>query len=234
MVKVSLSQFNYMRLYHFLNAKYALDDIKKKRIKISLIPDLNDPFELWTINLPNPEHRRLWKSTVEELSKSFGVICLSRKWNNPLLWSHYADKHFGICLGFDVNDQLIKEINYRKSKLPVCLDLKKPKGGLNQEQMQEILYTKFSDWGYEDEVRVVVKLSTPEINSEDPSKSLYFSDFSSQFNLKEVIVGVRSDVSKVQIENALQDAKYSNVQILKARLAFKSFRVVPNLSGFSS
>jgi hypothetical protein len=36
-----------MRLYHFLSATNALDDLTRRRIKLSQIDDLNDPFELW-------------------------------------------------------------------------------------------------------------------------------------------------------------------------------------------
>ena len=36
-----------MRLYHFLSAENALDDLTNRRIKLSQIDDLNNPFELW-------------------------------------------------------------------------------------------------------------------------------------------------------------------------------------------
>ena len=224
-----------MRLYHFLKAEHALDDIRKKRIKISLIPDLNDPFELWTIPLPTAQHRKAWQATVQEIGKKFGVICLSRKWSNPLLWSHYADKHFGICLGFDVDDELIKDVIYQKSKLKGPLDLKKPYGGLNQEQMQKILYTKFSDWKYEDEVRVMADLNDPEPCAcpDNSNRLCYFFDFNSQLQLKEIIVGMRSKVTKTEIQKSLQDYHH-NVEIIKARLAFNTFCVVPNKRGFLS
>jgi len=34
-----------MRFYHFLSQKYALKALKKKRLKLSVIDKLNDPFE---------------------------------------------------------------------------------------------------------------------------------------------------------------------------------------------
>jgi hypothetical protein len=220
-----------MRLYHFLSAQYALDDIKRNRIKISLMPDLNDPFEHWTIPLRTPEERKLWKLTVDKIGKTFGVICLSEKWHNPLLWSHYADKHQGICLGFDVVGA--KDITYRKSKLPYRLDFTKPSAGLSDEKMDKILYTKFQDWQYEEEWRVGTGLTSPEPSLDNPNKSLYFLDFSSQFQLREVIVGMRSNVTKAQIKAALRDGRHDNVKIIKARLAFNTFRVIRNRIGFA-
>jgi hypothetical protein len=32
----------------------------------------------------------------------FKVFCLSKKFDNILMWSHYADDHKGICIGFQV------------------------------------------------------------------------------------------------------------------------------------
>ncbi len=220
-----------MRLYNFLNAEHALDDIRKKRIKISLIPDLNDPFELWTFPLLKPQHRKVWQTTIQEIGKKFGVICLSRRWSNPLLWSHYADKHYGICLGFEVDDDIVEDIKYRKSKLPYSLDLNKPNVGLSEEKMKKILYTKYLSWKYEDEIRVQANLESSEPHPENPSKLIYFKDFDSQFKLRKVIVGVRSEVTKVQIQEALQDYLY-DVEIIKARLAFRTFRVIRNRRGF--
>ncbi len=34
-----------MRLYHFFSEKYALEALRNKRIKVSIINELNDPFE---------------------------------------------------------------------------------------------------------------------------------------------------------------------------------------------
>ncbi|WP_431217068.1 DUF2971 domain-containing protein [Puia sp. P3] len=41
------------------------------------------------------------KWVLETMSKQFGVVCLCRKPDNFLLWSHYANSHAGICVGFD-------------------------------------------------------------------------------------------------------------------------------------
>jgi hypothetical protein len=35
-----------MRLYHYLEANWALDDIRRRRLKVSYIPNMNDPYEL--------------------------------------------------------------------------------------------------------------------------------------------------------------------------------------------
>jgi hypothetical protein len=34
-----------VRLYHYLDACWALDDIKRRRLKLASLVDLNDPYE---------------------------------------------------------------------------------------------------------------------------------------------------------------------------------------------
>ena len=40
--------------------------------------------------------------------KEWGILCTSMINDNILLWSHYANRHTGICLGLDVNKLLTK------------------------------------------------------------------------------------------------------------------------------
>ena len=44
-----------MRVYKFLNAKYGLEALKNRRLKIARISDLNDPFELLGVNLSDSD-----------------------------------------------------------------------------------------------------------------------------------------------------------------------------------
>src|SRR5687767_14278862 len=96
-----------MRVYHLSNAEFALSNIALRRIKISRFSDLNDPFELLGANLKDKNYREAFRLTRDELHNDKGLLCFSRSWGNPVLWSHYADKHRGICLGFDVSDHLL-------------------------------------------------------------------------------------------------------------------------------
>jgi len=54
--------------------------------------------------LPTEAHREFLRWTKERLIGKLGLLCFSRNWHNPVLWSHYADKHRGICPGFDADD----------------------------------------------------------------------------------------------------------------------------------
>jgi len=206
-----------MRVYHFLPANWALDDIRRKRIKISVIDELNDPFELWCVEQPDKRLRQALRGFKAEMVARFGMICFSKSWHNPLLWSHYADKHRGVCLGFDVDDRGLKPVTYSVDrpnlKLPPTL-----------ESINELLFTKFQGWSYEEELRNWFRLDEKEDGH-------YFYPFDQMVRLREVIAGALCNLNRTEIDDALQGQ--SAVAVFKARLAFKTFRVVKNRKGFS-
>ena len=47
-----------MRAYKFLNAEFGLESLKEKRLKISTIHELNDPFELQPFKVPSSPRLR--------------------------------------------------------------------------------------------------------------------------------------------------------------------------------
>src|SRR6267142_5073888 len=97
------------RLYHFTTAKFALDDLRNRRLKIAQFDDLNDPFELKSVNLCDPVHAQAFDGTEDSegykaaMARRFGVLCFSEVKTDVLQWAHYAEYHRGICLGFDVS-----------------------------------------------------------------------------------------------------------------------------------
>ncbi|MGH0214370.1 hypothetical protein NKY66_10695 [Sinorhizobium meliloti] len=107
-----------MKLYHFISQRYALSAIKDRRLKIASINELNDPFEFLGWNLHDREVRKKHKAWKNERDKELGLLCFSAVWTHPLLWEHYADKHQGIALGFEVpDDDTYSQVHYCAERL---------------------------------------------------------------------------------------------------------------------
>ena len=185
---------------------------------------MNDPFELLRFELSDKAQRTAFQQFAKQISERFGVICFSRDWHKTVLWSHYAEKHKGICLGFDVPDHLLLSINYSATRLPYKVKKSLDCDGLGENMMGQILITKFKDWEYEyeDEVRLLLAL-------EDYKKQsgLYYKKFSNDLVLKEVILGPRCTITRSDVSKLLGQDN-SVVCITKARLACTKFRVVVN------
>jgi hypothetical protein len=210
-----------MRIYNLTTKKHGLSNLANSRIKISRLDELNDPFELMGLELKTREARRSFYGFKKKMASKFGLICFSKHWENPVLWSHYGEKHAGICLGFDVPNTQLQKIDYSAERLKIAIDKTGGSIELNEESMKKLLFTKFEHWQYEEEFRVYTSLE-----EKYKKTGLYFKDFDKNLVLKEVIVGPMCDVTYEDIIDNIGET--NNIKIIKARLAFKSYRVIKN------
>ncbi|MEZ5454373.1 MAG: hypothetical protein R3E93_16350, partial [Thiothrix sp.] len=67
-----------MRVYHFVNKEYGLENICKRRLKIATLNELNDPFELFGVELSDAAIRYAFRAMKSELTKDRGMLCFSR------------------------------------------------------------------------------------------------------------------------------------------------------------
>lgn len=212
-----------MKLYYFTSAQHALSNVYLKRIKISEIKNLNDPYELSAIYVRDPSLR----ANRDRLLKSFdgkrGIICFSDNYQSPLMWGHYADKHSGICLGFEVSDTHAIKVKYIADLLRF-----EKKVNLRLADAQDLLASKYKAWEYEREFRVFASLVKKQRDG-----GVFFEDFSEHIQLKEVILGSRCETKISDVKNLLKS--YDDiVYVKKARLAFTKFSVVEDRSFRSS
>lgn len=203
-----------MRVYYFTSAEYGLDNIKFNRLKVSTFDRLNDPFELFCIEMSNNEVREELKSQKVYFTNNFGMLCFSEDWRNPVQWAHYANNHSGLCLGFDIPEDDLCKVNYQRTRLDTA-ELYEP------YTTTTILSTKFKHWSYEKEHRLMLNLK-----SLAKEGSLYFQVFSEKIVLREVIIGCESNVTSEQIIDVLSSSSTGNVAIKSTRPAFKKFRIV--------
>lgn len=217
-----------MRLYHLLSARHGLDDIRHRRLKIAQLSDLNDPFELVAADHSDRLQRQIWRGWRQAQEQKWGMLCFSRAWHNPVLWSHYGDKHRGLALGFDVDDSLLMPVHYTRNRIKLDMVKLQEDGKLTQDHMKKLMRTKFSDWRYESEVRTYASLE-----ERDPVTGLYFVSFGESLRLREVIAGPLCTLREGEILSQIQ-SEDSPVKTIKARLAFTKFRVVTQKQRFKS
>jgi len=90
-----------------------------------------------------------------EFIKTIGVYSLSQINNDILMWSHYSNKHKGLCIEFDASQEVILfgqalKVNYSE-KYPIVntFDIGNPK------EFRKALLTKSNHWSYEQEWRIL-------------------------------------------------------------------------------
>ena len=212
-----------LRVYHVTSAEYGVSNISLSRLKVSRFSDLNDPFELMAVRF-KARSRAFITEHKQDIDSHTGLLCFSSNWTNPVLWSHYGDKHRGVCLGFDLARDLAEEVQYEDTRVRVEVPENVQPEDLDEGLQALIRRTKFSDWKYEAEQRVMVPLA-------DATKagSLYFHPFGPNLRLAEVILGPRCSLPLHDIRS-LVDKLYPGATTISARLAFGHFAVVPKES----
>ena len=174
------------RVYKFISAEYGILNLKARRLKLSTIDDLNDPFDLYPIDTTDPQIAQAVMMSVAQSKRITGLLCFSRNWDNLLLWSHYAGSHTGLCLGFDIPDDspgggFDMDVCYQ----PNLLRIRDAKD-INFDLVNRMLRTKHESWSYEQEVRMFVGINDP-----PDEKGLFWFEFGPNLELREVIIGAQ-------------------------------------------
>lgn len=188
-----------MRVFKFLRCDFGLEAIQKRRLKISTLESTNDPFEFLPFDLSKRGHRWATEQTRKHIGADKGMLCFSRHWNNPVIWSHYADSHKGICLEFEVADTLANPVNYIREPLPFD-------DPPTIETVRRMLLTKFDDWSYESEIRLWTTTETKD-------GELFFMNLDHNLVLQKVLLGVGCPLTEPQIDTAV--GPYTNPVIIE-------------------
>jgi hypothetical protein len=218
----------HIRIYRYLEAKYAISAIEKRELHVSRLKELNDPFEF----MPGLRHvHPTWPPEivdqhldflVEKFHPLWGIISFSEKIHDPVVWSHYSDSHRGIAIGFDyaLNDSLL-QMTYPTGR-PTIDVYAVP--GMSESELKrmllQILSAKAPSWIYEQEHRVIVELSKCREH-----EGRYFEKIPEDF-MKHVVLGIRCTVTEQRIRDALQKSGLQDVQITRARRCPTEFRVL--------
>ena len=122
-----------MRAYHLLSKQYALQALQNQRLKVARFDDMNDPFELLAADLSDRRVQRAFVKWKKQTSPNTGLLCFSLGWTNPLLWSHYADRHHGVALEFEIDDGYVVPVRYADSRLKLNVPSIMSSGGFTED-----------------------------------------------------------------------------------------------------
>lgn len=215
-----------VKLYSFRSiSKYSLGDLVNRTITVCHPSVMNDPFDspvmLWS-DKKNLDNLCSEKNHVESYSKTFDyfrIRCFSMcSPKNILMWSHYADNHKVFCIKYRLSNYFInesenelgchmylKKVNYTKTKnTKLRIDIKSIDSTLGYA-------TKYKDWKYEKEVRLISynpmiegKYNEIELDSESNIEAIYF--------------GYRCSDQDIQTIKNICIERYNNINFYKMML----------------
>jgi len=227
-------------LYRYLDAAAALKTIEDRRFRISRLRDLNDPFE-WRFGYTghNPDHLEAekilndWRESVfASRNEVVGIICFSATAKEPVLWSHYADKHRGVAFEIDCpnNPKALKKISYPSERVSIDLttfarfqrnnDITGLKEYL-RPLMEQTTQQKSAGWAYEQEYRFEVELA----GNLETSAGNYFVGIPDNF-LTRIILGWKCPLEEQYVIKALQSVGLNSTKVVRAKISPDSYEVL--------
>jgi hypothetical protein len=103
------------------------------------------------------------KQIYKTVNENLGVLCLTEKPDNLLMWAHYADHHRGVVIEFDGNHAFFNrrvgaQDEFRHFRKVVYTE-DRPTVFLNDSNAVDFFYFKSKEWDYEQEWRLIVPLN---------------------------------------------------------------------------
>lgn len=171
------------------------------------------------------------ESVYSTLDQSVGVLCLAERNDNMLMWSHYADSHQGVVLGFDsecdfFERRLNENDDFRHlAKISYAADSRVQITRI-EDYRQELLYTKNPEWEYEQEWRMVIPLQDADeiLQTEDGPVHLFAFPIEA---LQEIVFGYKTsdEVRAGLLACSDQEPEFSHVKKFATELDLVARRV---------
>jgi hypothetical protein len=166
----------------------------------------------------------------EKFDQLLGILSLTEKPDNLLMWSHYAASHEGFVIGFDSNHSYF---DHRKSERDEFRWLRKvdyrrdrPNAPLNALDGVDVFLVKSKAWEYEQEWRIMLPIAeATEVVPGEPLPICLF-DFPPDA-VTEVIIGSRmQEMHKLRLRAILkQRTELANVQVFSSLPNEREFKL---------
>jgi len=138
---------------------HTADIFTDKRLFFGSVEDFNDPFE-YSMNLSNTTFQKREPVIYHSFRNAFVIlsVCDEVTKYDPILWSHYANNHKGVCIEFTPNYKNEKSPFFELEPVTYSSKIPRPRTGSRDDvecYLKTILKTKAKCWEYEKEWRVV-------------------------------------------------------------------------------
>ena len=173
---------------------------------------------------------------IESIRSKVRISCFSKRNDSILMWSHYADSHKGVCLEFEENRDFFRTVEY---------SVKRPKLSLYEataralafdflgekltyqdkdfaDKMLKPIYTKSTDWSYENEVRCILS------DIEPNTPGYHFDGENSYIDMKITKLYIGSKADPESIKELLYFAEKRKIPVVYMKEDDDEYLIVPN------
>jgi hypothetical protein len=175
--------------------------------------------------IDDPKKFQKWYESIffEEIDIHYGIYSMSEEWNSLLMWTHYANNHQGVCIGFwqkkllELNRFIMGRVIYPPNN--VFPDVS-PFEDDDTKTLIKQTNTKSNEWQYEKEYRLTTLYYPLKPTIEERTYTLS-NDF-----FAEIIIGMRAtEKTRTELLQIAKDKKVSVFEIRQKPFKFEIERV---------
>lgn len=178
------------------------------------------------VNTSGPQVQKLLAEKFEQI----GMLCLTEKKDNLLMWAHYAESHTGFVVGLDADHEFFDHRRSEQDELRHLVKVEyvneRPAVNLSELQSVDVFASKARIWEYEQEWRLFKSLADaddikPVSDTEAPIHLFKFPLSS----VKVIVLGARMPLATQEhmIAKIRSNPELSRVEILKSEINEKIF-----------
>lgn len=162
-IKIDLTELNNLEIreeyikYIINKFQFQIDDERLNEIDLrehlfnKTIPDLIDSYIKHRDELHYKDY------------SNYGILSLTDKYDDLVMWSHYSDMHKGVCIKFNTEKLIYSRlfetgcIVFYDDKYPTLdlLNLVSDEVGINIKLLMLLFFNKHISWKYENEYRLI-------------------------------------------------------------------------------
>lgn len=235
-------------IYRYLDVEGLKGTLRTRSLRLAKISALNNPFDFNPVikmkeDVSGDELHRDWlkreanfspSALKEAANKYFGIISFSKNGDDPLLWAHYAERHQGGCIGFDIDHPPFLYMKARDFLVDVVYTNERSvfyhhphdDDGF-RSQVLAAAKTKADVWRYENEVRAILPtLDCNQIEARFFEANGYFHLRINANEWQEIRFGIATEQSA--IDDVMRSMRAANIQrcsVYKACLSRLQYRI---------
>ncbi len=213
-----------------------IDVVNNHRLYVPRPREFNDPFDC-IVKLENDDQSRQ-EGIQRRINTHAGVLSFCEDKDNILLWAHYSNKHYGICLEFNMNQwkgmpvymarveytmerPLISQIDLSNATASSLPGSSFGHGSTVWEPnlLRKMAFVKHEDWEYEKEWRIICSFINPsERYLKFPRKNvltgIIFGLRTSDSDRQRIMEAIEASDPRIKIHEAKEDKSKFKVEIV--------------------
>lgn len=169
--------------------------------------------------------KKLNETHYKAANKNIGILCLTKNYNNLLMWAHYANSHKGFVVELDGDNSFFKQDldneNLMGKLKKVIYSNKRPSESFEKMNIESAYLTKSEEWKYEEEYRMFTSFE----KAFKIDNTVYLYNFTPDI-IMSIYCGVNmSEANKEKIKKLIKLERLQHINLFQSEISEQHFKL---------